>query len=40
LCEEKPNLKDRVDKITIEAYEEKADQVLVDISNDLTQNLG
>jgi len=30
----------RVDKITIEAYEEKADQVLVDISNDLTQKPG
>jgi molybdopterin synthase catalytic subunit len=32
--------KKRVDKITIEAYEEKADQVLVKISNDLAQKPG
>lgn len=32
--------KQGVDKITIEAYEEKADQVLVKISNDLNQKPG
>jgi len=32
--------KKRVDKITIEAYEEKADQVLVKISKDLAQKPG
>ena len=32
--------KEKVEKLTIEAYEEKADQVLTKISNELTQKSG
>ena len=34
------SVKERVEKLTIEAYEEKADQVLTKISDELTQKSG